>query len=308
MNDDSSPYVIWTITDGKPGHLQQIRGLLKALRQQLPVREIELRALPPLPALAHLAGGSFPPGDGLPAPDLIVGAGHATHLNILAAKRAYGGKTVVLMKPSLPRQLFDLCLIPQHDGVAPSKQVILTQGALNTMQRSVAADPSVGLILLGGISRHYVWQDGEILAAVGKLVAATPQVQWTLTTSPRTPASLLDGLQDLAHANLEVVPFARTTQGWLHEVLGCAGQVWVTPDSVSMVYEALTSGTGVGVFDLPRRRSSRVVRGLERLVQSGWVTRFQNWQAGQSLPRLNGQLDEAARCAKWIKQFWYPNA
>lgn len=307
MNGNSG-YVIWTITDGKAGHLQQIKGLLKALRQQLPIREIELRAIAPLQALRHLVTANYPPGAGLPAPDLIIGAGHATHLNILAAKRAYGGKTVVLMKPSLPRRLFDLCLIPQHDGVAPSKQVILTQGALNTMQRSVAADPNVGLILLGGVSRHYVWRDAAILAAVGKLVAATPQVRWTLTTSPRTPASLLDGLQGLAQDNLDIVPFARTTQGWLHEVLASAGQVWVTPDSVSMVYEALTSGTGVGVFDLPQRRSSRVVRGLERLVQSGWVTRFQNWQAGQSLPRLSGQLDEAARCAKWIKQFWYPNA
>lgn len=307
MNGNSG-YVIWTITDGKAGHLQQIKGLLKALRQQLPIREIELRAIAPLQALRHLVTANYPPGAGLPAPDLIIGAGHATHLNILAAKRAYGGKTVVLMKPSLPRRLFDLCLIPQHDGVAPSKQVILTQGALNTMQCSATADPNVGLILLGGVSRHYVWRDAEILAAVGKLVAATPQVRWTLTTSPRTPASLFDGLQGLAQDNLDIVPFARTTQGWLHEVLASAGQVWVTPDSVSMVYEALTSGTGVGVFDLPQRRSSRVVRGLERLVQSGWVTRFQNWQAGQSLPRLSGQLDEAARCAKWIKQFWYPNA
>lgn len=307
MDGNAGQYVIWTITDGKAGHLQQIKGLLKALRQQLPIREIELRALPTWQTLRHLAGGTYPPGEGLPAPDLIVGAGHATHLNILAAQRARGGKTVVLMKPSLPRQLFDLCLIPQHDGVAPSKKVILTQGALNTMQRSVAADPKVGLILLGGVSRHYVWRDDEILAAVGKLVAETPQVRWTLTTSPRTPASLLDGLQALPQANLEVVPFARTTQGWLHQVLGCAGQVWVTPDSVSMVYEALTSGTGVGVFDLPTRHSSRVVRGLERLVQTGWVTRFQHWQAGQVLPQQAGQLDEAARCAKWIKQFWYPN-
>lgn len=307
MNENSRPYVIWSITDGKPGHRQQIRGLIQALRDELPVEEIEFKALPTALALAHLARGSYPSGDGCPAPDLIIGAGHATHLNMLAARRARGGKTVVLMKPSLPRFLFDLCLIPLHDGVAPSKRVVLTQGALNTMQRSADADPGVGLILLGGISHHYQWHDGEILAEVEKLVASTPQMRWTLTTSPRTPASLLDGLRGLSYSNLDVIPFQQTVQGWLHTVMARAGQVWVTPDSVSMVYEALTSGSGVGVFDLPQRQSSRVARGLERLVQSGWVTRFRHWQAGQTLPRLSAQINEAARCAKWIKQFWYPN-
>jgi len=307
MNGNARPYVIWSITDGKPGHRQQIRGLIHALRDELAVEEIEFKAAPAALALIHLASASYPPGEGCPPPDLIIGAGHATHLNILAARRARGGKTVVLMKPTLPRWLFDLCLIPLHDGVAPSKRVVLTQGALNTMHRSTDADQNVGLILLGGVSRHYQWHDGEILAGVGSLVESTPQVRWTLTTSPRTPASLLDGLRGLAYPNLDVVPFQQTTQGWLHMTMASAGQIWVTPDSVSMIYEALTSGSGVGVFDLPQRRSTRVVRGLERLVQAGWVTGFRNWQPGQSLPRLSAKLDEAARCAKWIKQFWYPN-
>lgn len=308
MNDHFRSYVVWSITDGRPGHLQQIRGLIKALGRQLPIREIELRAEPATRALGYLATGRFPPGEHHPAPDLIIGAGHATHLNILAARRARGGKTVVLMKPSLPRFLFDLCLIPQHDGVAPTRSVILTHGALNTMQRSSSANPHVGLILLGGLSRHYQWRDAEILQSVAKLATDAPDVHWTLTTSPRTPASLLSALSALPMKNLQVVPFQQTTHDWLSSVLGRAGQVWVTPDSVSMVYEALTSGAGVGVFDLPKRRSSRVVRGLERLVQSGWVTRFRNWQPGQSLPRLAVELDEAARCAKWIRLFWYPNS
>lgn len=307
MKENSRPYVIWSITDGKPGHRQQIRGLIRALRDELPVEEIKFKALPVFRALVQLANGRFSLGEGSPAPDLIIGAGHATHLSMLAAQRAYGGKTVVLMKPTLPRQLFDLCLIPMHDGVSPSKRVVLTQGALNTMLCSTEADPQVGLILLGGLSRHYEWHNGDVLSGVTRLVESTPDVRWTLTTSPRTPASLLDGLQSLAYPNLDVIPFHQTAQGWLHKVMARAGQVWVTPDSVSMVYEALTSGSGVGVFDLPQRHSSRVARGLERLVQSGWVTRFRNWQPGQTLPRVSAQVNEAARCAKWIRQFWYPN-
>lgn len=307
MEAHQQAYVVWSITDGKPGHLQQIKGLTKALAKELPILEIDLRAVSTAQALMQLAKGAFLPGQGLPAPDLIVGAGHATHLNLLAAKRAYGGKTVVLMKPSLPRRLFDLCLIPQHDGIAPARNVVLTHGALNTMQQQKAGDPGCGLILLGGVSSHYVWQDNEILLSVKQLAAATPNVNWTLTTSPRTPASLLEKLDGLSLTNVCFFPFKQTTHQWLTEVLGRAGQVWVTPDSVSMVYEALTSGASVGVFDLQKQRSSRVVRGLERLVESGWVTSFQNWRKEKAMRRQIRELNEAARCAKWIKQFWYPN-
>ena len=70
----------------------------------------------------------------LPTPDLLLGAGHHTHLSLLAARRIRGGKVVVLMRPSLPPGLFDLCLIPEHDAPPARPNVLATRGALNRIQ------------------------------------------------------------------------------------------------------------------------------------------------------------------------------
>ena len=50
-------------------------------------------------------------------PDIAIGAGHKTHLYLLAIKRCFGAKIVVILKPSLPLKFFDLCVIPKHDDV-----------------------------------------------------------------------------------------------------------------------------------------------------------------------------------------------
>jgi mitochondrial fission protein ELM1 len=308
MAGRSRACTIWCVTDGKLGHVKQVQGLAHALGRHLPVTVVDIQAQPTWHALNGCLTRRYPQGDGHAPPDLIIGAGHATHINMLAAQRAHGGKTVVLMKPTLPRSLFDLCLIPEHDEISQSRNVLTTRGALNPVQPSPAKDASAGLILLGGLSRHYHWQEERIVSAIHGLVTASPRTHWKLTTSPRTPESTVQALRARGLRNLDIAPVQEVSPDWLSKELACAGQVWVTPDSVSMVYEALTSGASVGVFDLRKRSSSRVVRGLEKLVVEGWITRYQHWRPGASLPRLAAKLDEATRCALWIKSNWFPGA
>src|SRR5574340_1756334 len=104
-----SPLVVWVVSDGKPGHLNQSLGLAEALSRATPTEVHTLPALPALRAWLALLVQRIP-GIALRAPDLIIGAGHATHPPLPAARRARGGRAVVLMKPSLPRRWFDLCI------------------------------------------------------------------------------------------------------------------------------------------------------------------------------------------------------
>ena len=98
-------------------------------------------------------------------PNLIIGAGHRTHFSILAAKRAYGGKSIVLMKPSLPYFIFDLCLVPEHDNPPKRANIISTIGALNPLGLDGLHEkkPSSNLILIGGPSPHYKWDNNLII-------------------------------------------------------------------------------------------------------------------------------------------------
>jgi mitochondrial fission protein ELM1 len=107
------PLTLWRITDGKPGHEKQTLGLCQALLRQHEGRcfDVDVCRQP----LLNWLMGRFPAGRSLPPPDLIIGAGHHTHFAMLAARRAFGGRCVVLMRPSLPLAWFDLCLIPRHD-------------------------------------------------------------------------------------------------------------------------------------------------------------------------------------------------
>jgi mitochondrial fission protein ELM1 len=290
------PLVVWVVSDGKPGHLNQSLGLAEALARATPT---DPHVVPALPAWRAALAGLLNrmPDHAPPAPDLVIGAGHGTHLTLLAARRAQGGRAVVLMKPSLPRRCFDLVIVPRHDGVPTDAHTLVTEGALNRI-RPAARDPQRGQMLIGGESPHFRWDGDAVQVQIRSVLARTPAVQWTLTTSRRTPAEFLTGLP--AEPNLTVVPHTATGPDWLPQQLAGCGTAWVTPDSASMVYEALTAGAEVGVFDLPANPKSRVGWAIAQLADDKRVTRFIAWCAHGTLHPNPQPLAEADRCAAWI--------
>lgn len=303
------PLTIWRLLDSKPGHEKQSLGLARALERLAGCHCIDIPTPGRRASLVTWLRGRFPDGDDLPAPDLILAAGHATHFAALAARRAHGGRIVVLMRPSLPMRWFDLCLVPEHDTPPARPNVIATRGVLNAVTPSARKNPDVGLFLIGGTSPHYGWDDHDVARQVHAVLAATPATNWRLTTSRRTPDTFIARLTaGMTSAHLEILPHTATPPGWLEQALSGAGQVWVTEDSVSMVYEALTAGGPVGLIGLPGAHSSRVSRGIARLVGDNWLTTFNDWQQTQRLLSPPGRFDEAGRCAQEILDSWFPNA
>lgn len=300
-----TPLVAWRFDDGKAGHANQSRGLLEALARLRPIEAITLQPLPVGVALAGLLRKLPAAWRDLPAPDLLLGAGHRTHLSLLAARRRRGGRTVVLMRPSLPLGLFDLCLVPEHDSPPVRPNVLATRGALNRIQPSPALEPERGLLLIGGPSTHFGWDNTALRRQIAAIVTADPALRWTLTTSRRTPPDFLAGLAGDRIAGLTVIPVTETGPDWLPTQLARAGRAWVTADSVSMIYEALTAGAMVGLLDVPRKRSSRVSRGFEQLAADGWITPFAVWRQNRRLRRPPGIFNEAERCARWIIERWF---
>jgi len=290
------PIIIWRVVDGKPGHEKQTLGLGHALQQINSCVVKDLHAENNLIALAHWLFGKFPMGKKLPPPDLILGAGHRTHFSLLAARRAFGGKIVVCMKPSLPLPLFDLCLIPQHDHPPKRRNVIETRGALNSVAPGGKHDLLRGLILIGGPSTHFIWDSHSISTQVTELIRNNPKIRWTLTTSRRTPSDFLDHLQN---TSFDLRPAEETPPGWLEAQLSEHGHAWVTPDSVSMIYEALTAGCVTGLFQLQGKTASRVARGVSDLIEAGLVTHN---TSDLSHTTSTQTFDESQRCAKLIMQ------
>lgn len=111
------------------------------------------------------------------------------------------------------------------------------------------------------------------------------------------PAALLDEIRQCLPA-VEVYSYQETPPDWLPAKLAAADTVWVTEDSVSMTYEALSSGARVGLLPAPRLMpSARVLRGLEELAADGFLTTFAGWQQTHQLYAPPTTLREADRCA-----------
>lgn len=209
------------------------------------------------------------------------------------------------MSPSLPVAWFDLCLIPAHDRPASGDNVLVTRGALNTVVPSGTKNPQQGLILIGGPSRHYDWDENKLLAQIRRVVENSP-TQWSMTDSARTPAQTRQALQTVSSKNLLYYPCSETPPGWVASRLVETAYVWVTEDSISMIYEALTSAAAVGVFDVPAKNNDRVVAAISQLAREGLVLRYDDWCNGEPLVPMKTPLHESARCARYVLDKFSP--
>lgn len=289
----AQPLVIWRLCDGKPGHENQTAGLVEALSRQVPVRCHDINVK-----------GERSTAD-LPKPGLLVGAGHATHGAMSRLRRRFRARAVVLMKPTLGMRRFDLCVVPEHDGVRASAHVLLTRGVLNRVRAGPQAREARGLIAIGGPSRHHDWLGAEIEQQIETVLVRSPHItHWTITNSRRTPPESWSRLQRFASDTVACVNWQQTGPEWLASELVRNADVWVTEDSVSMLYEALSGGAAVGVLAVPRRRAGRVLRGLTALIADGLVTPFEFWVAGRQLTPPVPPLAEAERVADWIVEQW----
>ncbi|MGQ5488186.1 mitochondrial fission ELM1 family protein [Thauera sp. ZXT1-4] len=295
---------LWLITDNKPGHRSQLQGLAQALASRTAVEAHWIDAPAGHSALWQWLGGHFPAGAGLPDPDFILVAGHRTHLAGLAARRARGGKLIALMRPSLPLGWFDLCVIPQHDHPPERANIIATRGVLNTAHPSREREVDKGLFLIGGPSKHHGWNSAGLLAQIDAILAATPGMRWTLTTSRRTPADTESALLALRERGVDVRPVRDTPSGWAMEQVARSAQAWVTEDSVSMVYESLTAGAATGLLSVPRQGETRITAGVAQLQREGFVTPFADWERKARLLVPQTRLCEADRVAGLMLSRW----
>lgn len=307
---DSRTPVVWLLKDDKPGHINQLRGLGNRLRvlAGADVRSIETRQIkvPLWRALLGIAPTFDSPGN---RPDLIIAAGTRTHRLLLALRRRRNARTVVLMKPGFPLGWVNASIIPAHDKPpADSKQVLVTEGVINaiTPLATITEKPEA-LILVGGPSDHFQWEDDVVIGQITELMGRYQQWRWTISASRRTPGSVVSRLNELASLKVTVVDHTRTHEHWLAHQLSASRAVWVTPDSSSMVCEAITSGVPTGILALAVKPGSRVANGINRLLEKGYLASWVDHATVMTGKMSDtAQLWEADRAARWLIRHLMP--
>ncbi|WP_166258920.1 mitochondrial fission ELM1 family protein [Marinobacter salicampi] len=299
--------VIWLVSDQRPGHRNQLKGLGNRLRVLSGASTHWVDATQVRTPVWRALLGVAPKLD-LPKPDLVIGAGSGTHRLLLALRHKRNVRTLVLMKPSFPLSWVDAAILPEHDQVKPGKRVLLTEGVINNiMPMAKLTTKPEALVLVGGPSKHYEWDNDLVFSQLLQLMQAYPNWRWTVSSTRRTPAELGAQLEELAGPKTTVTNPGRSHEDWLAHTLAAVRAVWVTPDSGSMVYEALTAGIPTGLFELAPKANTRIVRSVEALLSGGRAARWQDHHALMAPPGETGDsrqvvptLWEADRAARWV--------
>jgi len=303
--------------DGRPGHEKQTKGIIQALQSLVEVetREIVVNRLTPLGILRQLFF-LFLPGNGFSHPqigdtDLLLGTGSRTHLPLLLFKKRYAIPAVTCMSPPFfIRNYFDLCFIPEHDGVKEQHNIQHTIGAPNCSRNKGLHQENCGLILLGGVdTKSHRWEPAKITNMVRQIVQRELLKQWTISSSPRTPQETIDQMRILESefTNVTFFDYKATPPGWIETQYDKNQVAWVTSDSISMIYEALTAGCKVGILPMQWiRESSKFKNNENLLLTKGLVISFSSWMQNNAIWQENIELNEALRCAERILQKWWP--
>ncbi|MDD2315820.1 MAG: ELM1/GtrOC1 family putative glycosyltransferase [Desulfobacterales bacterium] len=311
-----NPLCVTAFFDGRRGHEKQTRAVLQALERFTPlsvtVRNVE-------PGNFFQAAGNWAryglrrirPLKRVPSSvDLIIGAGSYTHIPMLLLKEETGARAVTCMTPErLFLRRFDLCLIPRHDRPEGSDNIFLTLGPPCIRPAPKVRDLANGLILVGGRDpKSHWWSSQTTMDQIGSILAADPLIHWTITSSPRTPADMLVMLTQLAEENPAVSFFKSedTHLGWLEDRYAQTWRVWVTADSMSMIYEAVSAGCRVGILPvLWKKKRNKFQTSLEFLIENRYSMSYEMWRSGAD--EFNpAPLDEASRCAQEILRRWWP--
>lgn len=297
--------LIRVLSEGRPGHENQSVGLAQALARRSGAA-VEIVRLPVTWNLWSRCRAALKIQEGIP--QLLIGAGHKVHLPLWFAARKFAARSVVIMAPTWPKSLFDLCILPQHDvaGGGHSERLITTLGALNRLPETATAKQAKGVILVGGPSKAHGWSAATTTAAIQAVIGARPELAWTVADSRRTPAGFLDQLR-LQLGPVEITPHQQTQPEWLPTQLMPAQEVWATEDSVSMIFEAVTAGARTGILPAPIvKPAADPVRAIQKLVREGYATHYETWtQNGRQLPAPK-PLQETGRCAELVLARFFP--
>lgn len=313
MNNDQEKHVT-AIFDDRPGHQKQTEGILNALakKTKITVHRIFIKDAAfwhtAFKFIKNLSHKHISPTSEKPS-DLVICTGRRTHFTALLLKKINKVPAVTCMLPNIFfRHVFDLCFVPIHDGKSQTAKIITTSGAPNCCQNSGTHDDTKGLILLGGIdTKSHKWESEKLVQKIASIVEGDTSISWTIGSSPRTPEQTIVLLRrlDSCNENARFVDFKDTERGWVEKQYDQCGKVWITGDSISMMYEALTAGCRVGILPVSWVRKNCKFRNNETyMLKSGLAVSYDEWQYGGKTKSPTQNFNEAQKCADKIIELW----
>lgn len=211
-------------------------------------------------------------------PDLIISCGAAVEPVNFVLSRENLAKSVLIMRPSLlSTRRFDFVIMPRHDRVLKRKNVLVTEGALNLIDEDYLREQSSRLIqatglpgrtagklettdsyiglLIGGDTKDFHLTYDTMLKVIKqiKLISEKYNMDLLITTSRRTPKEieglLKEEFENYSRCQLLVIANEKNLPSAVGGILGLSQIVITSPESISMISEAVNSENYVLVFN-----------------------------------------------------------
>ena len=291
--------IVWRFLDGKTGHEKQSLALVKFIKNEIKTKlfNIDINNVGSLLF-------KYKKLIELPKPDLIIGIGHKVHISVLIAKIIFGGKSIIIMKPSMPINWFDLCIIPEHDKYKGKGLIYRTKGALCDGENKRIKDSKKSLILIGGTSKNFIWDSNYLINQIEDLINNNSSIKFLLSTSRRTPQDFIMKLRNIRKKNLIIVPLKDQEENWLENNFNNTKIAWITEDSISMIYESLTAGQQVGILKQKKSKNNRIKNSLNMLRKEGYI--FYDEDGNYKINRkVKIFPNEAKKCATWLINLFF---
>jgi len=228
--------------------------------------------------------------------DVIISCGASTVAANIFLKYENNAKGVVIMKPGLGRSgKFNLVVLPRHD--APRKLrpgMLVTETAPNRITEEAMKEALLGCrvkgvgcrsgrgigLLIGGDAKNFILKREIVAQVVDGMsqVAGEMDLDIFVSTSRRTKAEIDSVLKDKLSKNsrcrLLVIANENNIDGIVPAIFGLVDLVIVSPESISMISEAVSSGKYVVVFistgQTPRHQN-KYEKAIENLKNQGYI-------------------------------------
>ncbi len=304
-----SPLRVWVLSDRQPGHYNQSRGIVAALRLRQPVEEywldVRLRVglarnpmrwmlnhLSPPPSIRWLKLFYRIPALPPASCDLLVSTGGKTSFaNAWLAQRLHARNIFAGSLRRLSPGLFNVVvtLDPMAPPTPSALLVALPPSAIDASQLAGQAQTlrgayrlegqTVWTLLLGGDGAGYRYceQDWRQLAQLLNRLSAASGVRWLLLGSRRTgPVAERVIEQGVDRERVAAMCWYREGQNsGIGAYLGAADRVFVTEDSMTMLTEAICSQRPVVSLRpasvAPTRRYADMIG---QFASNGWICRY----------------------------------
>lgn len=286
--------VIWVLSDGRAGNINQILGVAEQLSVPFEVKKVVYTSLIRMPNFLRGVSTIGINSETLhsltePYPNLVIGAGRRVFPLARFIKKKSKGytKIVQIMNPGASGfDDADLVILPMHDNYRGKKNNVLQViGAPHRVTAKRLAEekqkwqsifgeysaPRVSVIV-GGATKDFPFTVNMAHNLVQGIMNLNP-ASILLTTSRRTPLEVIRVLQScLPKKETYFYKYGDEGENPYYGLLACGDKIVVTGDSISMCSEACASGVPVFIFAPEGTMGVKHRRFHEQLYKRGYAT------------------------------------